>query len=77
MDRKHDRMSAPYCFILCSIFNFPCTLCCSVSSGCVLSHSVVLIAPVIVADQETHMAAMVNFPGLSVDVILSSGAYSN
>lgn len=64
MDRMHDRMSAPYCFIMCSICNFSCALCCSVSSGCVLSHSIVLITPIDVATRETHMAAMVNFPGL-------------
>lgn len=63
-----------FCFIMCSICNFSCTLCYSVSSGCVLSRSVVLIALIDVATQETHMAAMVNFPGLRVDVVLSSVA---
>lgn len=74
MDRMHDWMSAQFLIIIYSICNFTCTLCCSVSSGSVLSHSVVLLAPIDVAAQETHMAAMVNFPGLRVDVVLLCGA---
>lgn len=74
MDTMHDRMSASYCSIICSISNFSCTLCCSVSSGCVLSHSVVLIAPINAATRETHMEAMGNFPGLRVDVVLCYSA---
>lgn len=60
---------------ICSIVSFPCPLCCSVSSGCVLSHFVALVTTVDVALKEGHLAVMCSSPGLCADLWLSGAVF--